>query len=394
MSHDRSSLSQPRSVMRDFALERYFTKWQSAAYHQLAASDSETLSLTELLSAADDDDRRRWETLQLGYTDPRGSAWLRETIAGGYETVIADTVRCFAGAQEGIFAAMHALLGADDHAIVVTPNYQSAETIPLGICTVTGVGLDPTQDWSLDIDAVAAATRGNTKLISINFPNNPTGKILERERFDALVEFCRQRGIWLFSDEVYRLIERDPALRLPAAVDAYERGISLGAVSKPYGLPGLRVGWIASRDPEVIRRIERVRTYLSICNAGPSELLAQIALKAGDRLLARNRRIATHNLARLEGFVGEHDDLFDWYLPDGGVIGYPRYRGPEGVENFCARLVAEHGVMLLPASIYRSDLLPTPLDRFRIGFGRQDFALGLGAMESALRPVAAIRRTG
>jgi aspartate/methionine/tyrosine aminotransferase len=144
-----------------------------------------------------------------------------------------------------------------------------------------------------------------------------------------------------------------------------------------------------------MRRIERVRTYLSICNASPSEVLAQIALKAGDRLLARNRHIAARNLSRLEGFVGEHGDLFDWYPPDGGVIGYPRYRGPEGVEKFCARLVAEHGVMLLPASIYRSDLLPTPQDRFRIGFGRQDFPAGLAAMESALRrPPAAMRRAG
>jgi aspartate/methionine/tyrosine aminotransferase len=395
MSYDRSTLSQPGSVMRDFALERYFTKWQSAAYHQLAASDSETLSLAELLATADAEDRRRWEGLRLDYTDPRGAAWLRETIAAGYQTATADTVRCFAGAQEGMFTAMHALLGADDHAIIVTPNYQSAETIPLGICAVTGVGLDPTQNWSLDIAAVTAATRPNTRLISINFPNNPTGKILERERFDALVAFCRRRGIWLFSDEVYRLIERDPALRLPAAVDAYERGISLGAVSKPYGLPGLRIGWTACRDPEALRRIERVRTYLSICNASPSEVLAQIALKAGDRLLARNRRIAARNLARLEGFVGEHGDLFDWYLPDGGVIGYPRYHGTEGVENFCARLVEEHGVMLLPASIYRSDLLPTPRDRFRIGFGRQDFAVGLAAMESALqRPPATMQRAG
>ncbi len=395
MPLDRRTLSQPGLAMRDFALERYFTKWQSAAYHQLAASDSETLSLAELLETADAEDRRRWETLRLDYTEPHGAVWLRETIAAGYQTATADTVRCFAGAQEGMFTAMHALLGAADHAIVVTPNYQSAETIPLGICAVTGVGLDPTRDWSLDIDAVAAATQANTKLISINFPNNPTGTILERARFDALVAFCRQRGIWLFSDEVYRLIERDPARRLPAAVDAYERGVSLGAVSKPYGLPGLRIGWIACRDPEALRRIERVRTYLSICNAGPSEVLAQIALKAGDRLLARNRRIAARNLAQLEGFVGEHGDLFDWYPPDGGVIGYPRYHGPEGVEMFCARLAEEHGVILLPASIYRSDLLPTPPDRFRIGFGRQDFAVGLAAMESALRrPPAALQRAG
>ncbi len=370
--------------MRDLALEAYFARWQSVARYQLAASDSETLSLVDLLATAEEEDRRRWETLRLGYTDPRGSDWLRTTIAEGYELATAASIRCCTGAQEGIFTVTQALLGAGDHAIVVTPNYQSAESIPAGICAVTGVSLDPADGWSLDIDALIAATQPNTKLISINFPNNPTGKILEHDRFDTLIGFCRDRGFWLFSDEVYRLIERDQALRLPAAVDAYERGISLGGLSKPYGLPGLRVGWIACRDEDALRLFDRVRSYLSICSAGPSEALARIALKAGDRLLARNRRIAAENLKLLTRFFAERADLFDWRQPDGGVVGYPRYRHAEGVEAFCRRLVAQHGVMLLPASIYRSQLLPTPPDRFRIGFGRQDFAAGLDAMGAAL----------
>jgi aspartate/methionine/tyrosine aminotransferase len=369
---------------RDLALEAYFARWQSVARHQLAASDSETMPLAELVATAKEEDCRRWEALQLGYTDPRGADWLRATIAEGYQTAAAGSIRCCSGAQEGIFTVMRALLGADDHAIVVTPSYQSAEAVPAGICAVTGIGLDPTRGWSLDVDALMAATRHNTKLISINFPNNPTGKILERERFEALVGFCREHGIWLFSDEVYRLIERDPALRLPAAVDAYERGISLGGLSKPYGLPGLRVGWIACRDAGALGLFDRVRSYLSICGAGPSEVLAQIALKSGERLLARNRRIAAENLQLLTRFFADRDELFDWRRPDGGVVGYPRYRHPEGVEAFCRRLLAQHGVMLLPASLYRSQLTPTPPDRFRIGFGRQDFAAGLDAMAAAL----------
>lgn len=381
--------------MRDFALERYFARWLSAARHQLAASDSETLSLAELLDAADEEDRRRWDTLRLGYTDPRGALWLRETIASDYQVAEAASVRCFAGAQEGIVAAMHALLSADDHAIIVTPNYQSTETVSAGICKVSGVGLDPADGWSLDLKAVAAATRPDTKLISINFPNNPTGKILERDLFDALIEFCRQRGIWLFSDEVYRLIERNPALRLPAVVDAYERGVSLGSVSKSYGLPGLRIGWIACRSPDAMEGLDRVRTYLSACSAGPSEVLAQIALKAGERILNRNRDIADRNLGLLTGFLARYADLFDWHLPDGGVVGYPRYRGQEGVESFCTRLIEGHGVMLLPASVYRSELMPTPSDCFRIGFGRRDFADGLAAMEAALHQARpAMRRAG
>jgi aspartate/methionine/tyrosine aminotransferase len=381
--------------MRDFALETYFARWQSATRHHLTASESETLTLVELLALADAEDGRQWETLALGYSDPRGAEGLRQAIAAGYECASADTVRCFAGAQEAIHVAMRALLGAGDHAIVVVPNYQSTETIPLGLSAVTGVALDPLDRWSLDIDAVAAAIRPNTRLISINFPNNPTGKILERERFDALVALARRHGLWLFSDEVYWLIERDPALRLPAASDVYERGISLGALSKSYGLPGLRIGWIVCRDRALLERIGRVKHYFSITNAAPCENLAGIALKAGERILRRNRAIAAQNIARLSDFFGARADLFDWYVPDGGVVGYPRYKGADGVEALCARLIAEHGVLLLPASVYRSDLLRTPGDRFRIGFGRSDLAPGLTAFAAGLRVMpAAARRVG
>jgi aspartate/methionine/tyrosine aminotransferase len=370
--------------MRDFALAVYFSRWDSAARHHLTASDCETSTLADLLAMANDADRKRWDALQLGYTDPRGAAWLRQTIATGYDHAGAEAVLCFAGAQEGIHVAMHALLDRDDHAIVITPNYQSTETIPLGLCAVSGVALDPDRAWTLDIERLAQAIRPSTKLISINFPNNPTGKILERDRFDALVALCRRHGIWLFSDEVYRLIERDPAMRLPPAVDAYERGISLCVLSKSYGLPGLRIGWIACRDRALLQRMERIKHYLSICNAAPSEVLAQIALRAGDRILSRNRRIAAANIELLNDFFATHADRFDWHVPDGGVVGYPRYRGRDGVESLCTQLVTRSGVLLLPASIYRSDLLPTPSDRFRIGFGRSDLARGLEAMGAGL----------
>jgi aspartate/methionine/tyrosine aminotransferase len=374
---------------REFALAAYFSRWEGRARHHLTASDCETLGVSDLLRMADDEDRRRWDNLQLGYTDPRGAAWLRQTIAAGYETASADSILCFAGAQEGIHVAMHALLDRDDHAIVVTPNYQSAETIPLGRCAVSGVALDPARNWTLDVERLAATIRPSTRLISINFPNNPTGKILERDRFEALIALCRRHGIWLFSDEVYRLVERDPSLRLPPAVDAYERGVSLSVMSKAYGLPGLRVGWIACRDPALLREMERIKHYLSICNAAPSEVLARIALKAGERILSRNRRIATGNIELLNGFFAAHADHFDWYVPDGGVVGYPRYTGLDGVESLCERLVTRSGVLLLPASIYRSDLLPTPSDRFRIGFGRRDLAQGLEAMRAGLGPTVA-----
>jgi aspartate/methionine/tyrosine aminotransferase len=377
-------MSRPGPPPRDFALEVYFSRWQKAARHHLTASDSETLSLAELLALARAEDRAAFEQLALGYGDPSGGERLRRAIAAFYAETGTETVLCFSGAQEAIHTAMHALLGPDDHAVVVLPNYQSTETIPAGLSSVSGVALDPARGWTLDIDAVAGALRANTRLIAINFPNNPTGKILERDRFEALVALCRRRGLWLFSDEVYRLIERDTALRLPAAVDAYERGISLGGLSKSFGLPGLRIGWIACRDPALLQRMERIKHYLSNCIAAPSEMLAAIALEAGDRILARNRRIAADNIALLRHFFDAHGEILHWYVPDGGVVGFPRYRGADGVDSFCARLIERHGVLLLPASVYRSELARIPGDRFRIGFGRSDLAAGLDALGAAL----------
>jgi aspartate/methionine/tyrosine aminotransferase len=241
----------------------------------------------------------------------------------------------------------------------------------------------------LDLERLRDAIRPNTRVICINFPHNPTGKVIARGALDEIISLCRAWGIYLFSDEAYRLIERRPEMTLPQVADIYERGISLGVMSKAYGLPGIRVGWIACKNAEVLRRMERMKHYTSICGAAPSELLAQIALKARDRILARNRSLIVRNLALLETFFAEHSDLFAWYLPDGGCIGFPRYLGREGVEAFASKLMEQSGVLVLPASVYQSDLGPTPTDRFRIGYGRDNMDAGLAAMRAHLRKRAA-----
>ena len=174
-------------------------------------------------------------------------------------------------------------------------------------------------------------------------------------------------------------------MTLPQVADIYERGISLGVMSKAYGLPGIRVGWVACRDPEALRRMERMKHYTSICGAAPSELLARIALKAREPILARNRALIVRNLAMFDAFFAEYSDLFEWYLPDGGCIGFPRYLGREGVEEFARRLVEQSGVLLLPSSVYESDLGATPMDRFRIGYGRDNMEAGLAPLRAHLR---------
>jgi aspartate/methionine/tyrosine aminotransferase len=269
--------------------------------------------------------------------------------------------------------------------VVITPNYQAAETVPLALCPVTGVALDPERGWALDLDAVAAAIRPTTRVVSVNFPNNPTGKVIDAADFARLARMCDDRGIHLFSDEVYRGLELAPSRRLPQAADLSERALSLNVTSKALGLPGLRIGWIACRDPELRSRLERAKHYTTICNSAPSEILARIALKARDRILDRNRAIIAGNLPAFEAFFAEFDDLFEWQAPDGGCVAYPRYRGRDGVERFCTELVEEAGVLLLPASIYRSGLTDSPTDRFRIGIGRRDPEPALDAFATWLR---------
>lgn len=356
-------------TLPDFRLETYFSRWEFSARYHLTASDAQTIAVSELLELADEDGRRRWGSLALGYTETRGLPALREEIARTYEVVVPEDVLCFAGAEEAIYLAMHALLEPGDHAVVLTPNYQAAETIPLAICEVTGVALVAESNWSLDVDAVERALRPNTKLVSVNFPNNPTGAVPDPDTWLRLVRLCDERGITLFSDEVYRGLELDRP-SLPQAADLSENALSLNVMSKAYGLPGLRIGWIACRNPALLDKLERAKHYTSICNSAPSEILALIGLRARDQLLERNRGIVATNLPLFEDFFNNYPDLFDFARPQGGCVCYPRYLGADGVEAMCTDLVEQAGVLLLPSSIYHSALTETPTDRFRIGVGR------------------------
>jgi len=345
----------------------------------MTASDIESMTISELLAMVPGNHQQTLENLWLGYTESYGSKELLGEIAKTYEHIKPSEILCFAGAEEGIYTAMRVLLNKNDHAVILVPNYQASETIPMDICEVTGVALRPEDGWQLDIDQVKKALRPNTKLISINFPHNPTGVILENGRFNELIQLCRERGIYIFSDEVFRLIERDTSLRLPQVADVYEKGVSLNVMSKAYGLPGLRIGWIATRDRALLQGMERYKHYLSICNSAPSEFLATVALQGRDQILERNRALVNHNALLLDKFFQDFSDLFDWKRPDGGCIGFPRYKGTEGADQFCEDLLEKTGVLLLPPKVYTSKLIQTPTDRFRIGFGRKHIEEGLQA---------------
>lgn len=372
-------------TLPDFRLETHFSKWEFKARYHMTASDAESLSLRDLMAMASDEEREAFEGMWLGYTETYGAPDLREQIAKTYTRQSASDILCFAGASEGIFAANNVILDRDSHAIVVTPNYQSHETLPVAICEATGIPLDPDDGWSLDIDRVAAAIRPNTRLMTINFPHNPTGTILPRDRYDALVTLCRKHGIYILHDEIFNGLGPTGAAHLPFIADIYERGLSLNVMSKSFGLPGLRIGWIACQDTEILSKMERMKHYLSICNSGPSERLTMIALRNREKLLARNCAIVDENLPKWDAFFARYPDLFDWHRPDGSCMAFPRYKGAEGADEFCRALVEESGVLFLPSTIYSSELGPTPADRFRLGFGRSNLEEGLAALEAHMK---------
>jgi aspartate/methionine/tyrosine aminotransferase len=361
----------------DFKLEKYFSRWEFAATYHLTASDAQTMSIRELLDHATPEDRAAFAELPLGYTETWGTPRLREAVAATYTDCSPDDILAFAGAEEAIFWAMQLLAGAGDHVVVTVPNYQALETVPLvGGVEVTGV--------QLDLDAVRAALRPNTRLVAVNFPNNPTGAVPDHATWQGLVDLCTERGVRLISDEVYRGLEIDPERTLAQAADLSPTAVSINVMSKSYGLAGLRVGWVACRDHEVLAALERHKHYTSICNSAPSEFLATIGLRAGERIQARNRAIIEANLPLFDAFFAAHRDLFEWQRPDGGCVAFPRYLGADGVEDFCRDLVETAGVLLLPASIYASDLATVTPDRFRIGVGRSDPEPALAAFETFL----------
>jgi aspartate/methionine/tyrosine aminotransferase len=273
---------------------------------------------------------------------------------------------------------MHALLEPGDHAVVIWPAYQSLHEIAQSIgASITFVPLKP-RDWSLDMDAVAAAMRPNTRVIVTNFPHSPTGAQLSPEQFLRLTTIAELHGARLFSDEVYRFLEHG-APRLPTAAESSTQGVSLGVMSKVFGLAGVRIGWIATRDRALRDRLAALKDYTTICNSAPSELLALMALRAKESLIARAHSILTENLARLDVFFEENAERFSWVRPRAGSVCFPSLLAGN-VDEFAAALVEREGVLLLPASQfgYRGN-------HFRLGFGRRDMVDGLARLEAFTR---------
>lgn len=371
--------------IQPFFTERFFAFHEFSAPYVLCASDCESLTVEELLQFADAP-QEALGGLWLGYTESQGAPALRERIADLYAAIDARQVIGLGAPEEGIFVTMHALLEPGDGVIVLSPCYDSLRSVAeyLG-CRVARWFLqeasgppDGPASWRLDLDELQRLITARTKLVIVNFPHNPTGYLPTWEEWQALVRIVERAGAWLFSDEMYRGLEPDPATRLPSGCDLCERAITLGGLSKTYGLPGLRTGWLALQDGPLRDDILRWKDYTTICASAPSEALAQIALEVGEVLAERSRRIIGDNLALAEPFFARWQSVFCWRPPQAGSVALVGLH--EGsARELSRRLVAEQGVLLLP-----STGLGYGDGHVRFGFGRRGFPQALAQLDNYL----------
>lgn len=380
-----------------FRLERFFAATEFDTPHLLAVSDCQTRSVGALLDL-EAGASERFRRLALSYTDSDGSLELREAIAGRYTTVAPDDVLVHATAVEAIYTTMRALLGPGDRVVVQMPAYQAL----WGAAAMTGAVVvpwwgRPESAWGPDVTELDRLLADDqTRLLVINSPHNPTGWYAGESDLRDIVDAAGRAGVRLFCDEAYRGTEFAPAYpAAPSVVDLDPRAIVLGLVSKGLGLPGLRTGWLASRDADALARVRGYKDFTSICGPAPSEFLSALALRHADVLLAETRDVLSQNFALLSEFMHRFEDWFSWVPPRAGSVTFPLLRNPAqwgGTSAFCDRVRSEAGVLLAPGPLFAplragpggdppaDAALEAIQSGVRVGIGRASFPQALSVL--------------
>ncbi|KXN69321.1 class I and II aminotransferase [Conidiobolus coronatus NRRL 28638] len=374
--------------LNPFRLERFFAKYEFNTKYLMCVSDPESLTIKELFELTGDS-QALWEEfgkLPLCYTESSGHPELRQLIANLHnpEKISAKNVLVHTGAEEVILTAFSTLVNAEDHIICVTPCYQSSVEIP----KTRGCEID---EWSvelkdgkyiLDFDKLEALIKPNTKLVAINSPHNPTGLHFTKEDQDKLIKILEPKGIILIADEVNRCSEHDLSYRIPSFADVYENTVSIGVMSKSYGLPGIRIGWAASQRLDILNEMATMKDYTTICNPAPSEFLAIVGLKYSDKLLNRLLPIYHQNLGLLDEFFANHKDKFEWIRPKAGIVTFVKLNaaywndklpgdGPLA-DRFSKDLLDKVQVLVAPGSQFDALDNGNWNEHFRLGYGRKN----------------------
>ena len=362
--------------LKPFELERYFAKYEFSVKYLLSPSDNEALSQKELLKMADPKTKKLWDDLKLGYTESQGHPLLREEIARLYKGVSKNEILVVAP-EEGIFITLSTILNEGDHVICMFPGYQSLYEIAEGLgCEVTRWKPDEKNGWRFNPEFLEKSSKKNTKLIIVNFPHNPTGYFPLKKDFDRIVEIARKHNIYLFSDEMYHFLEYDPRDRLPSACEIYNKAVVLFGMSKTFGMAGVRIGWVVTKDKKLYQKMATFKDYTTICPSAPSEILSIIAIKNKDKIIQKHLARIRKNLTVLDDFFKRNETHFSWIRPKAGTICFPRLNDNKGSFEFCETVVKKTGVMLLPSTVYDYDN-----KHFRLGFGRDNFPEALAKFE-------------
>lgn len=366
--------------IKPFKLERYFAEYEFTSDYLLCSSDCEALTMEELSLMADSRSLKMWYDLKLSYTESQGHPVLREEISNLYSSIDPSEVLVLSP-EEGIYVAMRTLLKAGEHVITSFPAYQSLYEIANTVgCELSKWSPKDEGGWIFDVNELKSLIKENTKLIVINFPHNPTGATINEEDLKCIIDLCKQNNIILFSDEMYRFLEYNPADRTSSACDLYENAVSLFGMSKSFALAGLRIGWLTSKNKDLLNKFITYKDYTSICNSGPSEILAIMGLRSKDQIFERNLNLIQENLDFSDQFFDDYTELFAMHRPKAGPIAFPELKSDIKVEDFCKDLIEKKGVMLLPSNQY-----DYRGNNFRIGFARKNMPEALAKLEEYVK---------
>jgi aspartate/methionine/tyrosine aminotransferase len=362
-----------------FELERWQSAWETRVRINLSESGVHPLSIAELL-ALSGGDRDELERLPLGYSQSNGTDELREAIAALYPGAHPDQVLVTVGSAEANFVACWTLLEPGDRAVILVPTYMQTWGLAQNFgAQVSTISLRPERDWEPDPDEIRTAITPGTKLVVVTNPNNPTGHILSQAARDLIVERARASGAWLLCDEVYQGAERS-GRTTPSFWGSYERVLVSNGLSKAYGLPGLRIGWLLG-PREMVDPLWRRHDYTVIGPTPMSDWLARQALRVREQILARTRGILNEHFPLLAAWLSRFDGLFEWRDPEAGAICFARYHHTTDATALVERIRARHSILLVPGEHFG---LPQHL---RLGFGnpRPELERALAELEAPFR---------
>ena len=275
---------------------------------------------------------------------------------------------------------MQSLISEGDHVISMHPCYQSLEEIALSQgAVVERWNAAYHNGWKFDIDKLDAMCTKDTHMIIINIPHNPTGIMFTKEEFSRVVDIAKKNDCILFSDEMYRFLEFDKSSRLPSACEEYDNAISLCGLSKSFAMPGLRSGWLISKNRKFMDWFKTYKDYTSICASAPTEILSIMALRQKEKILNRNLKIIDSNLDRLDMFSGKFKNIIKYTRPIAGSICMPVLTDEIDVSLLAKNLIDEKNLMILPSTVYNIET-----NGFRLGFGRDNFIQSLDILDNYL----------